>query len=76
MRTKRHEDKLGYNPNTIPQKPNTRYVVSEQSRELFEKVVGEKLTMQHVDELSKYDESLFKTMDKLGYNKSSYKLKG
>ena len=76
MKTKRYDDKLGYNPKTIPLKPNTRYVISEKSKELWDAVVGKKLKTQHVDETCKYDDSLFKTMNKLGYNKASYKIKG
>jgi hypothetical protein len=50
MKTKRHEDKLGYNPDTIPRKPNTRYVVSKQSRALFDKVVGRSKNVKRIDE--------------------------
>lgn len=39
MKTKRHNDKNGYNPQTVPLKPNTRYVVSEKSRKLWDAVM-------------------------------------
>lgn len=42
MKIKKHDDKLGYNHKTIPLKPNTRYVVSEQSRELLDAVISNK----------------------------------
>jgi hypothetical protein len=40
MKTKRYDDKLGYNPKTKTLKPNTRYVVSEESKYLFDAVLN------------------------------------
>jgi len=58
MKTKRQNDKLGYNPETIPLKPNTRYVVSEQSRELWDKFMNSKKEKLNFNDLSHKEQML------------------
>jgi hypothetical protein len=55
MKTKRHNDKNGYNPQTIPLKPNTRYVVSDESKYLFDAVLNKTKGMSRDEILELYN---------------------